>query len=205
MDDDDEMLPHAASTLMRVATRHPDVDKITCDCVDSVTKRFTGSGLGASQYVDFPERRLHGQFWGITKTELLRGRRFDERVTGFEVVLCLKLSAEATCYYLHEGLYVHHDEGDDGISKRMAAMDLEHRVALYLPLADDAEYRSLVRTHVPGEFAKLTFYSTLALIGAHRRIEAWAYLREYGGPNVRRAFLVSASILAHDGSPSPRE
>lgn len=195
LDDDDEMLPHALSTLMRVAREHPDVDAITCNCIDSVTGRFSGSGLDASQYVDFPETymRFRGEHWGITKTGLLRGRRFDERTTGgSEGRLWLKLNAEARRYYLHESLRIFHTEGSDRISKSLAAMDLERRIALYLPTADDAEYLSILRTYNPGKYAESAFYIALALIGAHRRGEAWSYCRDYPGPILRKTFLLSA-------------
>jgi glycosyltransferase involved in cell wall biosynthesis len=197
LDDDDEILPHAVSTLMRVASEHPDVDAITCNCIDSQTGLLSGAGLESSQYVDFPATysKLRGEHWGITKTALLRGRRFDERLSGgFEGTLWLKLSSEARRYYLHEGLRVFHTEGADRVSHTLDT-DLAHRAALLLPLADDAEYLALLRRYNRQAYTDLVFYVALALIGARRRREALASCRDYSGTMPRKAFLLAAWVL----------
>jgi GalNAc5-diNAcBac-PP-undecaprenol beta-1,3-glucosyltransferase len=198
LDDDDEMLPHALSTLMQAAREHPDADAFTCNCIDSATGEFTGFGVDSSQRVDWPETymRFQGEHWGITKTALLRGRRFDERVQGgLEGVLWLKLSAEARRYYLHEGLRIFHTEGADRTSKAIEEFDLRQRLAFYLPLADDKEYLALLRAYDPDQYAASTFHWALALVDAGRRREAWPFCREYHGSSPRKAFVLVSWAL----------
>ena len=146
---------------MQAAREHPDVDAFTCNCIDTVTGEFSGSGLDSSGPVDWPwaHGTFRGEHWGVTKTRLLRGRRFDERTKGgLEGVLWHKVNAEAQRYYLHEGLRLFHTEGTDRISKAIAGVDLRQRLAYYLPLADDEEYLALTRIHYPDRYAGLTFY-----------------------------------------------
>ncbi len=198
LDDDDEILPHALSALMQAAREHPDVDAFTCNCIDTVSGEFSGSGLDSSGPVDWPETygRFRGEHWGVTKTRLLRGRRFDERTKGgLEGVLWHKLNAEAQRYYLHEGLRLFHTEGADRISKAIATVDLRQRLAYYLPLADDGEYLALRRTHFPDKYARLTFYLGLALVNAGRRGEAWSFCRDYRGSGTKKAFLLLSWAL----------
>jgi GalNAc5-diNAcBac-PP-undecaprenol beta-1,3-glucosyltransferase len=198
LDDDDELVPHALSTLMKAAREHPDADAFTCNCINTATGVFSGVGLDSSQRVDWPGtyNRLRGEHWGITKTALLRGRRFDERTRGgLEGVLWLKLSAEARRYYVHEGLRLFHTEGADRTSKAINQVDLRQRLAYNLPLVDDEEYLALLRANNPSKYTALTFYLALALIDEGRRAEAWPYCREYRGPKAREAFLFASWAL----------
>ena len=122
LDSDDEALPNALSAMLAVAEMHPDVDAVTCNCLDSGTHEFTGSGLEEEGYVDARSvAAARGEYWGITKTKLLGSLRFDERIPGGETIVWLKISARATRYYINRGLRIYHKEGTDRVSRQPAA------------------------------------------------------------------------------------
>ncbi|MBK8505596.1 MAG: glycosyltransferase family 2 protein [Saprospiraceae bacterium] len=87
LDDDDIAFPHAIETMMRLPEKiNSKINAITCNCINSSTGQFGGSGLKADQYLPLKKivRRCKGEFWGITKTELLQNARFNENLIGYE-------------------------------------------------------------------------------------------------------------------------
>ena len=122
LDSDDWLVPHALSTLLAVPERiDPAIDAITCNSIDSRTREFTGLGLDHDQWLD--QRKVMqscgGEFWGITKTSLLHGRRFNEKIQK-EGILWFKLNSDARRYYIHEGLCIYNTDRGDRESARQA-------------------------------------------------------------------------------------
>ncbi len=194
LDSDDELIPDGLSTLLAAVDTHPDVDAVSCNCRDSVTGRLTGSGLDHDGYMSLRTLvGLAGEHWGITKTSLLGTKRFDERLHGLEGVLWLKISANATCYYVHRALRIYHSEGQDRVSLQNES--LERQLRLYEPLADDEEYLALLRRVDPGRYANVVFQIALACAVAGRRKESWGFFRRYEGPWRKRAFLLTSCVM----------
>ena len=192
LDSDDEALPNALSEMLAVVEMHPDVDAVTCNCLDSVTREFTGSGLEEEGYVDARSvAAACGEYWGITKTKLLGSLRFDERIPGGEAVVWLKISARATRYYINRGLRVYHREGADRVSHQSR----ERRNAMHLLLAQDAEYLLLLKEFAPERYAEAVFKMVVAAADSGERATAWRFFRHYDGPVSRRLFLLSACVL----------
>jgi glycosyltransferase involved in cell wall biosynthesis len=121
LDSDDEMIaPEALSTFMRIPREiDPNINAITCNCIDSVTGKYTGLGLDRDQFLDWKTilQKCRGEHWGLTRTSLLAGDRLNERIRGFENILWTKIDRRAHRYYLHKALRIYHSEGDDRITK----------------------------------------------------------------------------------------
>ncbi|HEY1956547.1 MAG TPA: glycosyltransferase family 2 protein [Polyangiaceae bacterium] len=121
LDSDDELVPRALETLLgALRTVSPRLDAISCNCVDSLTGRFTGHGLDRDRFLTVPLSldRARGEHWGIFHRRILGARRFDPRVRGFEGHLWYRIHDGALWYYLHQGLRIYHREGSDRLSKR---------------------------------------------------------------------------------------
>ena len=194
VDSDDEILPNGLSAMLAVAEAHPDVDAVTCNCLDSRTGERTGFGLDHEGYIGVRDvARARGEHWGITRARLLGALRFDERIPGFEGIVWLKISARATRYYLDRALRVYHREGDDRVSSANAPR--ERLDATYRLVAEDAEYLSLLERFSPEAYVETVSAIVLAAVAGDERATAWQFWRRYRGPVVRRAFLFSCCLL----------
>ena len=194
VDSDDEIVPDSLSSMLLVLEAHPDVDAVTCNCSDALTGVFTGLGLSGDGYVDLAAlAKTRGQHWGITKTALLGGRRFDDRIPGLEGALWLKISAQARRYYVDRALKTYHQEGGDRVSQRN--QDLRRYLRMHLLLSEDVEYLSLLARGDPKGYRDETFVMTLANVVAGRRRQAWRFFRRYDGSLPRKGFLLSACLL----------
>jgi len=121
LDSDDELVPEALDTLVRARDAiDPRLDAISCNCVDAVTRRLTGRGLGRDRFLTVPMvlERARGEHWGLFHRRILGDRRFDPRIPGFEAQLWFRIHDGARWYYLHRGLRVYHREGADRLSAR---------------------------------------------------------------------------------------
>jgi hypothetical protein len=94
-----------------------------------------------------------GEFWGITKTSLLRQDTFNERIAGFENILWYKINERGNRFYLHEALRIYHTEGSDRILK--SQYDLKKQINLYTNLVDESFYLSQTKKYKPEEYARL--------------------------------------------------
>ena len=194
VDSDDEILPESLSAMLAVVARHPDVNAVTCNCWDTLTGGFSGKGLHHDGYIDFEAvAKAEGAHWGITRTELLGPLRFDERISGLEGVVWLKISARARRYYLDQPLKIYHKEGGDRVSQKN--QDPARRSSNYLNLAEDREYLDLLRRGDRASYSQTVFQICRACVDAHRRSDAWRFYGCYAGPATRKAFLFSACLL----------
>jgi len=120
LDSDDSLLPHALSTLLAVPeTIDRGISAVTCNCIDSRTGTFTGCGLDHDQYLERYAIVTHcrGEHWGITKSSLLNGRRFNQKIQ-MESILWYQLEGLAQRYYIHQGLKIYCTDRDDRESVR---------------------------------------------------------------------------------------
>jgi len=192
LDSDDEALPNALAAMLAVVDAHPDVDAVTCNCLDSLTDEFTGYGLDNDGYIDARAvARAQGDHWGITKTRLLGSLRFDERISGGEDIVWLKISARATRYYINQGLSICHREGTD----RVTHQTRERRNVMHLVIAQDAEYLALLGELAPERYAQTVFRIVVSAAASGERATAWRFFRRYHGSAARRVFLLSACVV----------
>lgn len=119
LDSDDEMVVNALEEMIHVVMNFDkSITAVTCNCLDSQTQDFSGKGLTRDQYLDFGTiiSKCSGEFWGLTKSDLLQGHRFNEKLPGFEDTLWFRINEIANRFYLHKALRVYHTEGNDRVS-----------------------------------------------------------------------------------------
>jgi glycosyltransferase involved in cell wall biosynthesis len=162
LDSDDEMTPDALASMLECAEL-TGATAVTCNCVDSVSGRKTGTGIARDGWLGVAERaKCRGEFWGITKTSLLGDLRFDERLPGFEETVWLKIDRRARRYYLHQALRVYHTEGMDRLTTPGHSRNLKERVASMCALGQDREYLGALREADPARHRRIMLRVHLA-------------------------------------------
>jgi glycosyltransferase involved in cell wall biosynthesis len=184
LDSDDELTPDALSTMIGVLEMDPEINAITCNCVDSVTGKFTGLGLDHDQYLDLPTmvQRCRGEHWGLTRVSLLGGLRFNDKIPS-ESVLWYKISRSARRYYIHKGLRIYHTEGQDRHSRPSVQRDLSRKKAWHYAMQEETEYLEILRQYRPAEYANIMFnLAVFSLMDGKREdaVQASRCLRGYG-------------------------
>ena len=151
-DSDDEMMPEALSVMVDCATR-THATLITCNCVDFMTGRMTGSGPTRDGWLSFEDgAKCRGEHWGMVKTGLLGDLRFDERLPGWEGVLWLKVNRVARRYYTHQALRVYHTEGADRVSVTARQVSTAEKVRVFCVVGEDLAYLRLLRSVAPQDY-----------------------------------------------------
>ena len=155
LDDDDEMVPDALASMLECAER-TGATAITCNCTDSVTGEMSGTGLVADGWLTAEDAaQCRGEYWGLTRTDLLGDKRFDGRLPGgYEGTLWLKINARAHRYYLHRALRVFHTEGADRVTFALRRAGIRRKVQVFCALGKDREYLSELRAHDAAEYRR---------------------------------------------------
>lgn len=176
LDSDDEMTKGALTAFTSIARRDPAITAITCNCIDSVSGSFTGQGFDHDQYLMpgqiFKDGR--GEFWGITKTELLQGKRLNEKVVSWESILWFAIEKNARRYYTHKALRVYHTEGGDRISKMSgdAPSDKERDYQNHLALLGEKDFLANLKQWRPDQYRGIIFSAGSLLIERNKRARA---------------------------------
>ncbi len=165
-DSDDELVPAAVSTLMRVLDDvDPDLDAISCNCSDSQTGELTGRGLSRDQWltVRISLERARGEHWGIFKKSLVGSRRFDPRIKGYEGLLWNRIHDGARWYYVNRGLRIYHTEGSDRLTSNKRADQERYRAILDF----DPEYLDRLRGWSRSGYRRFMWVAATQLIMAN--------------------------------------
>ncbi len=159
MSDDDNLLPEALERLISVPREiDPEINAVSCNCFSIETKEFTGKGLSKTGYVAGEDiiRNGKGEFWGITKTELLGDLRFNPNVSDDVNHLWYQIDIKANRYYLHEGLKNY----DDGVGGRVSSPS-----KFRIPKSRGEHYKNLYHEkaywRILGEYAPQKYKSRL--------------------------------------------
>jgi glycosyltransferase involved in cell wall biosynthesis len=176
LDSDDEIVADAIEVMMQIPLEKDSaVTAVSCNCVDTVTGAYSGKGLTSDQYVDFNTLMnvCTGEYWGLTKTELLSDDRFNERLNGYEGILWFKINERANRFYLHKGLRIYHTEGNDRVSNTSSSIKKVSNH--YQALADEAHYLEVVRNYSPDAFAKDCLRAILYLVSDKKKEAKFYY------------------------------
>ena len=176
LDSDDEIVPTALEAMMRVPLEiDATVNAVSCNCIDTSTGGFSGKGIESDQYVDFKTliNGCSGEYWGLTKTELLQNDRFNERLGGYESTLWFKINERAKRYYVHQALRIYHTEGDDRVSK--IAPSIEKMSKHYQVLSEEIHYLEVLRKYLPDTFANLCLRAVMYLLADKKKEQARFY------------------------------
>lgn len=168
LDSDDEIVvPNALEEFVDIIRKYPEVTAITCNCIDTSTNTFSGIGLDKDQWLDWKTiiRKCKGEFWGLTKTELLGDLRLNEKLWGQEDVLWHKINKKAKRFYIHKALRIYHTEGHDRISSnKQSEFNLYRKYVSYVEIFKEREYIQDIKNYGVYAYRDLCFDACLTSI-----------------------------------------
>lgn len=181
LDSDDEMVQEALTTMLSVtSTIDPEIDAITCNCIDSVTGSFSGTGLDRDQFLDSETiiEKCRGEFWGLTKTTLLPDRN-NEMYLG---AVWHKINKVAKRYYLHQGLRIYHTENEDRISVAsnhlISKEKIIRRYNTFISILSEKEFLQDYKKHGQDFYRDLHYTMGVFFIENNFRRQAWNCIRQ---------------------------
>lgn len=186
LDSDDEMIPTAIETMIKIPLEEDlSVTAVTCNCWDTTLKTFAGRGLQANQYLDDKTimTKCSGDFWGITKKDLLRNDRFNEKIKGFEDILWSKINDRAKRYYIHTALSIIHTEGQDRITKSKNNLKDDER--FYEAIIEESEFLNKLLIHQPQKYSSICKNGVLVMKATSKNELASAYYKSYKKRHLR--------------------
>ncbi|MCB0666242.1 MAG: glycosyltransferase family 2 protein [Saprospiraceae bacterium] len=155
--DDDYLYETAFEEAMRVIDEiDPEINAIAANAVSTATGKLSGLGLHESQYLSLETaiKETSGDFFGLTKTQLLGKDRLNEKLYGDANTLWYKVYSKAKRYYIHKPLMVYNNLPGKTESSRIRTMDLNRRVDSYTALLKEKHYLQVIRDFVPDRFRK---------------------------------------------------
>lgn len=176
LDSDDEIVPDAIEKLLEAPLLiDKSITAVTCNCLDTTTNKFAGTGLVHDQYVNINTLMsvCEGEFWGITKTSLLQDDRFNEKLRGIESIVWNKVNERANRYYIHKALRIYHTEGNDRIMK--SKYDFTKEVTLYENLINEPHFFSIARKYKPDEYYNICKNGIMVMRSAGKKAIAFKY------------------------------
>ncbi|MEM6799982.1 MAG: glycosyltransferase [Bacteroidota bacterium] len=166
-DDDDEILPEALETMIAIPLEvDPEVSAVTCNCIDTTTKEFSGFGLEEEGYVSFKDimTKASGEFWGITRSDLIGAKRLNEQILGYESIFWNEIDRIAKRYYLHKALRIWYTDHGSSLMKKSWSKDLELKSSTYRQLLEEPNFWKYLKEFTPGTYKKKVirgiFFST---------------------------------------------
>lgn len=193
LDSDDEIVPEAIETMINIPLNFDkSITAVTCNCLDTSSNEFAGKGLVRDQYLEVKTLMTicKGEFWGLTKTSLLKNGYFNENLSGFETVLWYKIDDRANRYYIHKPLRIYHTEGSDRISN--TKYDFNKEMKLYTNLIDEIDYINKIKKYNPGKFKNICRNGLIVSRINHDKIislKYYEYLSNSNGSLINKLIL----------------
>jgi glycosyltransferase involved in cell wall biosynthesis len=198
LDDDDFAYPHAMETMLDIPKKiDPNIDAITCNCIDSSTGQFSGKGPHKDQYLSFEDVVKHGdgEFWGITKSELIQDAKFNENLLGYESTFWYQISQRANRYYIHQALRVWTTDQGPTISKFVSSKNRKAKAQNYRVLAGEDIYWDALAAYLPGRFRSKCLKGLLYLYMDDDIEGARKYLKKLGNQSNLSAWIGQISMM----------
>lgn len=150
LSDDDTIEPNALETLINVPKEiGGEIDAVTCNSFDSATGEFSGFGLDHDQWlpIDVILQKTYGEFFGITKTELIADIEINEYITSYDEVFFYLIDAKAKRYYIHKALKTWHTDHGPTMTKSKLLADSRSKSESYKGLVEEKEYWTLLKKY----------------------------------------------------------
>lgn len=195
LDSDDEIVPNALDSLIEIPLRKDkSVTAVSCNCLDTTSREYSGKGVEEDQYLDEETliTKCTGEFWGITKSELLETDRFNENLPGFEGTLWFKINSRARRYYIHKPLRIFHTEGDDRICKRKE--NLESNASIFRELINEKIYLEKIKQYNPIRFEKMCLIAICYLSADNDKKKAKSWLDKLTSVDIYYVISIFISI-----------
>lgn len=147
--DDDAITPNALEVLFNVVDNmDPELTAVNSNGLDSATGQNSGIGLYEDQYLPIEKTvaKCDGDFWGITKSELIKDKRLNTDIPGMENTFWYKVDAIAKRYYIHRQLITYYtDHGPRETSKQNE--DLNIKAVLYQKLLSEPFFWEVLKKY----------------------------------------------------------
>ena len=196
--DDDPLMLDALEVMMRIPEEvDPEVNAVTANCLLSSTGEFAGIGLDRDQYLDLETivTKCSGEFWGLTKRELLGELRFNEELPGNDDVLWYKIDAVAKRYYIHRAVITFNDEGAS-VTNLNKGKNIKRQAKIYQELLKEEFYWSVLDKYYKKKFQQKSFKGWLFLTMVNDKENARAYFQKFMDSHPDRKFRMISKILA---------
>lgn len=147
--DDDEITPDALEKLFNVLdTIDPTLTAISSNGWDTSTDDYSGIGLTKDQYLPLEKivALCDGDFWGITKTALIKNLRLNTNIPGMEDTFWYQVDAKAHRYYIHEPLITYHTDHEQR-ETNIQSSDLSKKALLYQTLLEEPFFWEVLRKY----------------------------------------------------------
>lgn len=181
IDDDDTAYPYAIATMMKLPQRiDPTITAVTCNTIDSSTHAFAGKGISEDGYLSMRDMvsRCRGEFWGITKTEVLGDLRLNEKLLGYEDSFWYQVSMRSKRYYIHQALRVWTQDQGPTITSSLAAKDRKMKASIYKELANEDVYWYCLAEYKPSKFKSKCFKGLIYALMNEDKRTARLYLKK---------------------------
>ncbi len=171
--DDDAITPNALETLFQVVDDFdPTITAVSSNGWDSATDQASGIGLEADQYLPIGEvvAKCDGDFWGITKSSLIKDKRLNPDIPGMENTLWYKVDAEAKRYYIHKHLITYYTDHSGPRETAKQDADLKVKAKLYKELLTEPFFWEVLQKYNPAQFHQrcLKAMHFLKAVGDHK-------------------------------------
>lgn len=145
--DDDLLTEDAIETLMRIPeTLDPEVNAVSANSINKSNGELASGGVDKDQYLDFETvvTKCWGEFWGLTKLELLGDKRFNEELFGNESTVWFQIDAVAKRYYVNKVVQIIEDRGSTE-SNQNKKIDLVRKSQTYKALLKEDFYWQTIK------------------------------------------------------------
>jgi len=180
VDSDDEIVPEAIDSMLKIPlAQDPLVTKVECNALDVDTGSLSGKGLSGDQYLDpvTAECSTSGDFWGIIRSDLLQGDRFNVSLKGLQSVLWVKVRKRSREYYLHRPLLLVHKGGADRLS--VARQDVKTVADFFHHAIGEEEWLEVYRKCHAADYQGFCFRGILFCLAANDRLVAAEYRKRF--------------------------
>ena len=155
LDDDDIAYPNALETMLQVLIDvDPTISAINCNCIDSATGKFSGTGPTNDQCLTFEDtiKLCKGEFWGLTKSELLQNSRFNERLLAYDATFWFQINERANRYYIHQALRLYMTDHGPTDSQNFKKKNRLLKTNMHRVLLEEPFYWKCLSDFLPREF-----------------------------------------------------
>lgn len=196
--DDDPLELDALEVLMRIPEEvDPEVNAVTGNCLLKSTGELSGKGLDRDQYLDLETivTKCSGQFWGVTKRELLGDLRFNADLPGNDNVLWYKIDAVAKRYYVHRPVALFNDDGTT-ITNLNKGRNIKRQIQIYQALLQEEFYWTVLNQYYKKKYQTKCFKGWFFLTMANDQENASIYFRKLMDSKPGLKFRLIPRILA---------
>jgi glycosyltransferase involved in cell wall biosynthesis len=176
--DDDFLMDNAFEEAMKVVDEmDTTINAITANAISTATREFAGIGLDKDQYLTIETiiKETTGDFFGLTKTELLGDLRLIEDLTGDANTLWYKIDAKANRFYIHKALMVYNTIEGKTETTEHSSMNLDVRVKRYSILLKEPEYWRVIKKYNVSQFRARCIRGVFIMKSASKKREFKIY------------------------------